>query len=128
MNVKRMAVAVAATLAIGSAVGLPVASGASTRTAAYNAAKHIWKAALCRAAYQQGGLWRRAAGALDGAGPRAHSYRVAAGWLRTIASLPETSATETQGRLFAKDARHLDHFFHTPGLYVRYTGPCPIGE
>lgn len=127
MFVKRMAVAVAATLVIGSAVSLPVA-GASTRTGAYNAAKHTWKVALCRAAYQQGGLWRRAAADLDGASPSSHRYHVAAGWLRTIAGLPETSVTPAQGRLFSKDAHRLDRFFHTPGLYVSYTGQCPLGS
>jgi hypothetical protein len=123
MNVKRVAVALAVTL--GVAVGLPAASGATSRSAAYMSAKHIWKVTVCRAAYQQGGLWRRAARDLDGARPLPHSYRVAAAWLRTIAGLPETSDTLAQMRLFAKDAHRLNHFFHTPGLYVSYTGQCP---
>ena len=110
------------------ALGLPAVGDASSRGAAYAAARHIWKVTLCRAAYQQAGSWRQAARELDGARPLPPSYRVAADWLRTIASVPETSATPAQGRLFAKDAEHLDGFFHTPGLYVRYTGQCPIGS
>lgn len=98
---------------------------ARSQSSAYAAAKHIWKVTVCRAAYLQGGLWRRAARDLDAARPLPHSYRVAAGWLRTIAGLPETGDTPAQMKLAAKDARRLDKFFHTPGLYVRYTGQCP---
>lgn len=123
MNVKRVAVATA--LVLGVTAGLPAASGATSGSAAYAAAKHAWKVTVCRAAYQQGGLWRRAASDLDGARPRPHSYHVAAGQLRAIAGLPETGDTGAQMRLFAKDARRLDRFFHTPGLYVKYTGQCP---
>jgi hypothetical protein len=123
MNVRRTAVATA--LVLGVAAGVPATSGATSQSAAYAAAKHTWKATLCKAAYQQGGLWRLAARDLDGARPRPHSYHVAAGWLRAIANVPETSVTSAQMRLFAQDARSLDRFFHTPGLYVKYTGQCP---
>jgi hypothetical protein len=125
MSAKRTTVAVVATLVLGVAIGLPATSTATTPTSAYTAAKHLWKVTLCRPAYQQGGLWRQAARDLDAARPLSHSYRVAAGWLRTVASIPETSVTPAQGRLFEKDAGRLDRFFHTPGLYVRYTGQCP---
>lgn len=122
MTLRRLAAtAAAATLALA----LAASSGATSRGAAYASAKHLWKVTLCRAAYQQGGLWRQAAQDLDGARPFPHRYRVAAGWLRTIAALPETSDTHAQMRLFAKDARRLDRFFDTPGLYVTYTGQCP---
>jgi hypothetical protein len=40
------------------------------------------------------------------------------------AGLPETGDTPAQMKLFAKDARSLDRFFHTPGLYVSHTGQC----
>jgi hypothetical protein len=123
MNVRTTAVATALVLVV--AAGVPATSGATSQNAAYAAAKHTWKVTLCKAAYQQGGLWRRATGDLDGARPRPHSYHVAAGWLRAIANLPETSDTPAQMRLFSKDAHRLDHFFHTPGLYVKYTGQCP---
>jgi hypothetical protein len=127
MKVKRLTVAVgvAATLVLGGAIVLPATSDATSRTAADATAKHIWKVALCRAAYQQGGLWRQAARDLDAARPLPKKFRVAAGWLRTISGLPETGDTAAQMRLFARDARQLDHFFHTPGLYVSYTGQCP---
>lgn len=125
MNVRRTATATAVTLAVALAGGLPAASGASSRAGAYAAARHIWKVTLCRAAYQQGGLWRRAARDLGSARPLPHSYRLAAARLRTIAGLPETGDTHAQMRLFARDARWLDGFFHTPGLYVSYTGQCP---
>lgn len=115
----------AAAAAVMLALALPAASGATTRDAAYASAKHLWQVTLCKAAYQQGGLWRRAAQALEGARPLPHRYKMAAGWLRTIAALPETSDTHAQMRLFAKDARRLDRFFNTPGLYVTYTGQCP---
>lgn len=124
MTLRRLtATAAAATLAL--ALALPATGGATSRGAAYASAKHLWRVTLCKAAYQQGGLWRRAAQDLEGATPLPHRYKVAAGWLRTIAGLPETGDTQAQMRLFAKDARRLDRFFTTPGLYVTYTGQCP---
>jgi hypothetical protein len=108
-----------------TARGRSRANEARSRTSAYAAAKHTWKITLCKAAYQKGGLWRRAARDLDAARPLPHRYRVAARWLRTIAALPETGDTRSQMNLFAKDARRLDRFFYTPGLYVRYSGQCP---
>jgi hypothetical protein len=101
------------------------ATSSKSATAAFAAARAVWKGTVCRNAAEQGGFWLRAASDLRRAKPEPRAYKAATARLRNLASLPETDATPRQMEEGPADTSYLDGFFHTPGLYTD-GAQCPF--
>jgi hypothetical protein len=87
-------------------------------------ARAEWQDALCVDAAGQSIYWHQAVRFLResiNSGIR-NSYMGAIANLTGILSVPETSATRAQMNEFSADARALNQFFGTPGLYVTSAG------
>jgi hypothetical protein len=87
-------------------------------------ARAEWQDALCVDAAGQSIYWHQAVRFLrESINPgNRDSYLGAIANLTGILSVPETSATRAQMNEFSADARALNQFFDTPGLYVTSAG------
>jgi hypothetical protein len=104
----------------------PAAAGASVASTTPKAAaslagvalaRHEWFLGARADAAQQGEYWVRAATALTGATVGRQADRRAAARLRQLAGLPDAQETRAQQAEGVADARALNAFFATNGLY-----------
>jgi hypothetical protein len=72
----------------------------------------------------KGPAWRAAAADLKRARPFTKGDQAASRRLYDLARLPEISETQRQMHVFEADAKALDRFFHTPGMFLKAVPHC----
>lgn len=111
-------------LAMGTTVSVRPAQATPAHLSAFAAARRAWTRSACVAAAGEGPAWRAAAADLRRARPLTKGDRAAIARLYDLARLPETSETKQQMREFGADAKTLDRFFHTPGMFLKAVPRC----
>jgi len=111
-------------LAMGTTVSVRPAQATPAHLSAFAAARRAWTRSACVAAAGEGPAWRAAAADLRRARPLTKGDRAAIARLYDLARLPETSETKQQMREFGADAKTLDRFFHTPGMFLKAVPHC----
>lgn len=109
---------------MGTMVSVRPAHASPSHVSAYAAARRAWRRSACVPAAGEGPAWRAAAADLKRARPLTKGDRAAIARLYDLARLPETSETKQQMREFGTDAKALDRFFHTPGMFLKAVPHC----
>jgi hypothetical protein len=111
-------------LAVGTAVGVRPAEATPAHLSAFAAARRVWTRSACAPAAGEGPAWRAAAADLKRARPLTKGDQAASARLYDLARLPEISETKHQMHEFEADAKVLDRFFHTPGMFLKAVPHC----